>query len=130
MISNELGNLLLETIPGERVPDLTKIILDYARQLVGSGKPPSDLINLISKPYTKGLSKMFKTHALGIHTQILCKKYIDSWETLVYDHNNIYYNLVQTNDYPPTEGKKSTDKEDTLIQGMYNQMESKFSKME
>ena len=30
-ISNELGNLSLDKIPGERVPDLTKIILDLAR---------------------------------------------------------------------------------------------------
>ena len=129
-ISNKLGNLLLESIPGERVPDLTKTILDYARQLVGSGKPPTDLNNLISKPYTKGSCEMFKTHALGIHTQILSKKYTESWEILVSDHNNMYYDLVQTNDYPPAEGKKPTNKEDALIQGMYTQMDTNFSKLE
>ena len=118
-ISNKLGNLSLENIPGKRVPDLTKTISNYARQLVGSGKPPTDLINLISKPYTKGSCKMFKTHALGIHTQILSKKYTESWEILLSDHNNMYYDLVQTNDYPPAEGNKSADKEDALIQGMY-----------
>ena len=31
----------------------------------------------------------------------------------------MYYDLVQTNDYPPAEGNKSADKEDALIQGMY-----------
>ena len=70
-ISNELGKLSLSNIPGEHVPDLTKTISDYARQLVGSGKQPDDLINLVSKPYTKGSGEIFKTNALTIHTQVL-----------------------------------------------------------
>ena len=67
-ISNELGKLSLSNIPGEHVPDLTKTISDYARQLVGSGKQPDDLINLVSKPYTKSSVEIFKTNALTIHT--------------------------------------------------------------
>lgn len=103
-ISNKLRKLSLESIPGERVPDLTKTISDYARRIVGWGKPPLDLINLISKPYTKGSSDIFKTHTLVIHIQILSKRYTETWETLILDHNNMYYDLVQTNYYPPVEG--------------------------
>ena len=105
-LSNKLGSLSLGDIPGERVPDLTKSISDIARQLVGSGREPDDLINLISKPYTKGSVDIFKMYALGTHAGILSGAYPCTWENLVSDHNNMYYDLVQTDDYPPTTGKK------------------------
>lgn len=128
-ISNKLSNLSLGDIPGERVPDLTKLVSDLARQLFGSGRQPEDLINLVSKPYTKGSVEIFKTYALGTHTNVFCNVYADTWENLVSNHSNMYYDLVQTNDYPPASGKKP-EKEDKLIQGLYGQIEKKFSKME
>ena len=121
-ISNKLSNLSLGDIPGKRVPNLTKLVSDLARQLVGSGRQPEDLINLVSKPYTKGSVEIFKTYALGTHTNIICGVYADTWENLVSNHNNMYYDLVQTNDYPPASGKKP-EKEDELTQGLYGQIE-------
>lgn len=128
-ISNKLGDLSLSDIPGEHVPDLTKRISDYDRQLVGSGKQPSDLINLVSKPYTTGSVEIFKSNALTIHTQVLRGTYPYNWERLVSDHNNMYYDLIQTNDYPPATGKKQ-NKEDDLIQCFIGQIDIKFSKLE
>ena len=128
-ISNKHINLSLGDIHGERVPDLTKLVSDLAQQLVGSGRQPDDLINLVSKSYTKGYVDIFKTYALGSHAGVLCGAYADTWENLVSDHNNMYYNLVQTNDYPPALGKKQ-EKEDELIQGLYGQIDQKISKLE
>ena len=128
-LSNKLGNLSLADIPGERVPDLTKLISDIARQLVGSGRQPDNLINLISKPYTKGSVEIFKTYALGTHAGILSGAYPDTWGNLVSYHNNMYYDLVQTDDYPPATGKKQ-EKEDELIQGLSAKFDEKLSKME
>ena len=98
-----------------------------ARQLDGSGREPDDLTNLISKPYTKGSVDIFKTYALGTHAGILSGAYPDKWENLVSNHNNMYYNLVQTDDYPPATGKKK-EKEDDLIQGLLAKFEKKFQK--
>ena len=51
------------------------------------------------------------------------------WERLVSNHKNMYYDLVQTNEYPSATGKKS-NKEDEMIQGLIGQINSKFLKLE
>ena len=66
-LSNRLGGLALNKVPGEDVSTLTLEVSEITRELEGSGNAPTDLINLVSKPYTKGNNEMFKTHALGLH---------------------------------------------------------------
>lgn len=45
------------------------------------------------------------------------------------DYNDMYYELVQTSDYPQASEKKEKNKEDTLIQGLYMKMEDKSTKV-
>ena len=65
-LSNRLGGLALNKVPGEDVSTLTLEVSEIARELEGSGNAPTDLINLVSKPYTKVNNEMFKTHALRL----------------------------------------------------------------
>ena len=108
-LSNQLGELSLKSIPGESVPDLTEKVTELAREIEGSGKPPSDLINLVSKPYTKGTVDAFKTYALGVHTQVMRGVFRGKWTSLVQEHNGFYQDLVQSDEYPPASGKKDDD---------------------
>ena len=108
-LSNQLGELQLKSIPGESAPDLTEKVTELAREIEGSGKAPDDLINLVSKPFTKGTVDSFKTHALGIHTQVMKGQCTESWSNLVQNHNAFYQDLVQSGDYPPASGKKDED---------------------
>ena len=114
-LSNELGGLTLSKIPGENVAELTLKVTELARELVGSGSPPTDLMNLISKPYTKGTVQAFQTHALQIHTQVMLGTYGNTWEQMVAQHNLMYQDLVQSGEYPPATGKKD---QDDSIQGL------------
>ena len=108
-LSNQLGELSLKSIPGESAPDLTEKVTELAREIEGSGKPPSDLINLVSKPYTKGTVDAFKTYALGVHTQVMRGTFKGKWTALVLEHNGFYQDLVQSDEYPPASGKKDDD---------------------
>ena len=58
-MSKSLGKLSLGDIPVEHVPGLTTTVGELARQLQGSKRPPDDLLNLISKSYTKGTVDIF-----------------------------------------------------------------------
>ena len=64
LLSNRLGSLALNKVPGEDVSTLEAS--EIARELEGSGSAPADLVNLVSKPCTKGSNEMFKTHVLCI----------------------------------------------------------------
>ena len=109
-LSNELGSLTLKSIPGENVSALTIKITELARELEGSGNAPSDLLNLVSKPYTKGSDDAFKTHALGEHTKVMKGNFKETWQEMVHAHNAFYQDLVQSADYGPAKsGKQDPD---------------------
>ena len=69
--SNRLGSLALNKAPGEDISELTLEASEIARELEGSGNATADLINLASKPHAKGNNEMFKTHVLGLNSQIM-----------------------------------------------------------
>ena len=58
-LSNKLGTLKLTDIQGEHVPTLSQTVLELTRQLDGSGNRPSDLLSLVSKPFTTGTVEQF-----------------------------------------------------------------------
>ena len=127
-LSNKLGQLKLKDIDGESVPKLTEKITEYAREIQGSGSPPSDLKNLISKPYTTGTVDTFKTHALSIHGQVMTGTYTKTWEDMVKGYNLFYQDLVQSDDYPPAKG--GAKDQDETIQGMIAKaIDSKLDKL-
>ena len=115
-LSNQLGALSLKSIPGESVSALTEKVSELAREIEGSGTPPSDLKNLVSKPYTKGTVEAFKTHALGIHMSVMRGTHAGSWQSVVTEHNAVYQDLVQSEEYPPANGGKKD--QDDKIQGL------------
>lgn len=115
-LSNQLGSLKLKSIPGENVAILSEKITELAREIVGSGKAPDDLVNLISKPYILGTVDVFKTHALTVYSQVMTGTYMKTWEKLVSKHNAFYRDLVQLDDYPPATGGAAD--QDAVIQGM------------
>ena len=45
------------------------------KQIESSGKPPSDLLNLVSQPFTTGTQETFRTFAPQIHTEIIAGKF-------------------------------------------------------
>ena len=51
-LSNTLRSLKLKDIDGENVAKLGERVTQLACEIKGSGHPPSDLINLVSRPYT------------------------------------------------------------------------------
>lgn len=108
-LSNKLGNLKLKEIDGENVAKLTEKITEIAREIQGSGCPPADLHNLISKPYTTGTEETFRTYALGIHGKVMTGEYMRSWEQMVQSYNLFYQELLQADDYPPAKGSKDQD---------------------
>ena len=57
-VCNKMGALRLKSIPGENVSDLCETISEMIKQIESSGKPPSDLLNLVSKPFTAGTQEM------------------------------------------------------------------------
>lgn len=111
-LSNKLGTLKLKEIDGENVAKLTEKITEIAREIQGSGCPPADLHNLISKPYTTGTEETFRTHALGVHGKVMTGEYTKSWEHMVQSYNLFYQELLQAGDYPPAKGAK--DQDDTI----------------
>jgi hypothetical protein len=115
-LSNKLGDLRLRDIPGENVAKLGETITQIAREITGSGREPNDLLQLVSRPYTKGTAKMFESNALTLHSRVLNGMYTESWEKLVAEHSNFYQDLVQAKDYPPAEGGK--EDQDSQIQGL------------
>ena len=127
-LSNKLGSLSLKSIPGESVSALTEQVTELAREIQGSGNPPSDLKNLVSKPYTKGTVDAFKTHALGIHMQVMRGTYTNTWQEMVTEHSAVYQDLVQSDEYPPAKGGKKD--QDSVIQGLIAKtVEQKLSKL-
>jgi hypothetical protein len=115
-LSNKLGEIRLRDIPGENVAKLGETITQIAREITGSGREPNDLLQLVSRPYTKGTAKMFESNALTLHSRVLNGTSTDSWEKLVAEHSTFYQDLVQAKDYPPAEGGK--EDEDSKIQGL------------
>ena len=115
-LSNQLGNLSLKSIPGELVPALSEQVTELAREIGGLGKPPTDLKNLILKPYTKGMVDEFKQHALTVHTTVMRGTHASTWQEMVAEHNVMYQDLVQLGDYPPAKGGKQD--QDKTIQAL------------
>ena len=107
---NQLGALLLKEVPGESVPPLTETVTELAREIEGSGKAPSDLLNLVSKPHTKGTVAAFQQQAMIAHNDIMKGSYQHGWERLVTEHGVFYQDLAQSGDCPPAKsGKKDQD---------------------
>ena len=118
-LSNRLGGLALNKAPGEDVSTLTLEVSEIARELEGSGNAPTDLINLVSKPCTKGNDEMFETHALGLHSQIMKGDYADNWTNLVTTHNAFHRDLVQSGDYgdeEPRPAAKRKKKKSSVVE--------------
>ena len=127
-LSNKLGALTLKSIPGESVSKLSEQVTELAREIVGSGSPPSDLINLVSKPYTKGTVESFRNYALGIHMTVMQGAYTGTWQRLTTEHNAMYQDLVQSDEYPPAKGGKKD--QDNVIQGLIAKaVDQKLSKL-
>ena len=118
-LSNTLGSLKLKDIDGENVGKLGEQITQLAREIEGSGRPPSDLLNLVSRPYTTGSVDMFKTYALSVHSQVMTGTYSRTWDKLVTEHNSFYRDLVQSGDYPPANG--SNQDQDGVIHALIAQ---------
>ena len=127
-LSNKLGGLTLKSIPGESVSKLSEQVTELAREIVGSGSPPSDLLNLVSKPYTKGTVESFRNCALGVHMTIMQGTYSGTWQRLTTEHNAVYQDLVQSEEYPPAKGGKKD--QDNVIQGLIAKaVDQKLSKL-
>ncbi len=127
-VSNRLGALSLKDIPGENAPELTVKVSELARELEGSGNPPGDLINLVSKPFTKGSVESFHTQALTVHNRVMRGEYVDEWTTLVPDHNAFYQDLVHSDDYPPAKGGKQ-DQDQSLQALVAKTVESRLERL-
>ena len=78
-LSNQLGSLELKKFPGESVPGLGEKITELAREIEGSGSAPTDLLNLVSKPYTKGTVDGFKQFAITTHNNVMKGTYGHTW---------------------------------------------------
>ena len=127
-LSNQLGNLSLKSIPGESVSTLTEKVTELAREIEGSGTPPTDLKNLVSKPYTKGTVEAFRTQALGTHMNIMRGNHTGTWQQVVTEHIAVYQDLVQSDEYPPAKGGKKD--QDSVIQGLIAKtVDQKLSKL-
>ena len=74
-LSNKLGALCLKDIDGENVATLGEKVTEVAREITGSGNPPSDLLHLVSKPYISGTVDTFKMHALSTHSDVMKGNY-------------------------------------------------------
>ena len=128
VLSNTLGSLSLKEQPGESVSTLTEKVTELAREIEGSGKAPTDLKNLISKPHTKGAVESFRAHALNVHNSIMRGTHNEDWQSMVTGHNNFYQDLVQSDEYPPAKGGKSD--QDETIQGLIAKtVDQKLSKL-
>ena len=119
-LSNRFGSLKLKDFDCENITKLGERISELAREIEVSGRPPSDLLHLVSKPYTTGSVDMFKTYALNIHFQVLTGTYPRTWDCLITEHNSFYRDLVQSDDYPPA---KSTKDSEETIHGMLANVE-------
>eukprot|EP00980_Cylindrotheca_fusiformis_P022352 scaffold9224_cov170-Cylindrotheca_fusiformis.AAC.2 len=127
--SNELGNLRLKDIPGENVRVLVEKVSELAREIESSGRPPSDLLQLCSRPFTKGTVEDFKIHAFNINNKVKTHDYGKDWESLMIEHANFYQELIQSNDWPPAKGANKEDT-DSQIQGLVAKMDEVSKKVD
>ena len=93
-----MGALRLNAIPGENVTDLCKTISKMIKQIVSSGKLPSDLFNLVSKPFTTGTQETFRTFYQQIFTQIVSGKFKEDEMDVIHKMNNFCQALPQNNE--------------------------------
>ena len=101
---------------------------EIARELEGSGNAPADLVNLVSKPCTKGNNEMFKTHALGSHSQIMKGQHNDNWTNLVTTHNAFHQDSAQSGDCE--EGGGSTNPDAKLQALIAPSVKKKFKRLQ
>ncbi len=90
-----------------------------AREIEGSGSPPKDLKNLASRLHTKGTDKLFQTHAVMIHNQIMHDAHVGEWSTLVVTHNSHCQELIHTGECRPA---KATPDQDASAQALIAKM--------
>ena len=116
-VCNKMGTLRLKSIPGENVSDSCEMISEMIKQIESSGKPPSDLLNLVSKPFTMGTQETFMTFAQQIHTEIVAGKFKEDEMDVIHKTNNFCQALPQNNKCEPAKGGKK-DQDMTTLQGM------------
>ena len=66
-VCNKMGALKLKSIPGENISDSCETISKMIKQIESSGKPPSDLLNSVSKPFTTGTQETFRLCSTDSH---------------------------------------------------------------
>ena len=71
---------------------------------------------------------MFKTHALGLHSQIMKGQHTDNWTNFVTTHNKFHQDLVQSGDHE--EGGGSTDPDAKLQALIAQTVEKKFGRLQ
>ena len=96
-VCNKMGALRLKSIPGENVSDLCETILEMIKQIESSGKPPSDLLNLVSHPFRTCTQKTFRTFAKQVHTEIIAGKFQRDEMNVIHNVNNFCQALLQNN---------------------------------
>eukprot|EP00980_Cylindrotheca_fusiformis_P022212 scaffold9102_cov166-Cylindrotheca_fusiformis.AAC.2 len=116
LLCQQLIDLRLQDIPGENVGTLGEKITEIVREIEGSGKPPSDLLELVSRPYTTGSDEKFRHRANNYHANIRDGIYAQSWQNYIASMNLYYKDLVQMKDYTPALGAKEDP--DAKIQGL------------
>ena len=97
-MGNEMGTLKLKEIPGKTVGDFCETISKMIKQIESSGKPPSNLLNLVSKPFTMGAQETFRTFAQTICTEIVAGKFQGDEMNVIHKMSNIHQVLLQNNE--------------------------------
>jgi len=116
-VSNQIGNLKLNSVAGENVAKLGEQIVELVKQIECSGSVPEDLLYLVTKPYVTGTQETFRTYAQQIYTSIISGDFKGDYHEIVHKMNNFYQNLLQSDDYEPAKGGIK-ESEASVLQGM------------
>ena len=79
-------------------------IVELVKQTECSGSVPEDLLFLVMKPYVTGTQEMFRTYAQQIYASIISRDCKGDYHEGIHKMNNVYQNLLQSDDYEPAKG--------------------------
>ena len=126
-LCDSIVNMDLKKIVGENVAQMSEKIMNLIRQIESSGTVPSDLLYLVSKPYTTGTHETFRAFAQGVYAQILDASFLGDYTGIIIKMNSFYQNLLQSGDYSPS---KTTKKDqDSVLQSMMAKMDNKINNL-
>ena len=117
----------LKKIVGENVAKMSQQIMTLIRQIQSSGTEPTDLLFLVSKPYTTGTQETFRTFAQQIYAQIIEGTFKGDHMNIIVKANNFYQNLVQSGDYQPAKSVKKDS--DSVLHSLMAKMDSKLNEL-